>query len=99
MYKDLQERYSTVNILESVKDWAFNKLDKPLELNSKPRSQINTWVGKALQWGKNVKNKDHASGPMNSSPVSLLQKIYEKELRDEQSRNSQNIVNNQDGIS
>ena len=55
MYTALQERYPTTDILSSVKDWSINKLGIPLETNSNSRSQINTWVGNAFKWGKNLK--------------------------------------------
>ena len=58
MYKALQEQYPTVNVLESIKGWAFNKLDVPLEPNSRARGQINTWISNALKWGKNLKQAD-----------------------------------------
>jgi hypothetical protein len=54
----LQERYPTIDILESIKDWSINKLSNPLKSNSNPRSQINTWVGNAFKWGKNLKQVD-----------------------------------------
>ena len=55
MYKALQARYPTIDILCSIKDWSISKLGIPLEKNSNSRSQINTWVGNAFKWGKNLK--------------------------------------------
>jgi len=57
MYRELQERYPTIDILGAIKDWSFDKLDKPLDVKSKPRSQINTWLGNCVKWGKNLKAK------------------------------------------
>ena len=50
MYKTLQERFPTIDILGAIKDWAIGKLDKPIESKSNPRLQINTWVGNAFKW-------------------------------------------------
>jgi len=56
MYKLLQERYPTIDILGSIKSWSISKLSDPLKPNSNSRSQINTWVGNDLKWGKNLKS-------------------------------------------
>ena len=55
MYKLLQERYPTIDILGSIKSWSISKLSDPLKPNSNSRSQINTWAGNDLKWGKNLK--------------------------------------------
>lgn len=55
MYKRLSERYPTLNLIESLKDWATYKLDKPLKTKDNPRSQINTSFKKYVEWGKNLK--------------------------------------------
>jgi len=68
MYKELQKRYPTIDILGSIKDWSFGKLDKPLESNSNPRLQINTWIGKGLKWGKNLKQVGNNDPVSKTSP-------------------------------
>lgn len=55
MYNRLKERYPTLNLIESLKDWATYKLDKPLKAKDNPRSQINTSFKKYVEWGKNLK--------------------------------------------
>ena len=55
MYKTMQERYPTINLLEAIKDWSVYKLDNPLKKGTNPRSQINTSFKKCVDWGKNLK--------------------------------------------
>lgn len=56
MYNRLKERYPTLNLLESIKDWATYKLDQPLKANKcNPRSQINTSFQNYVKWGRNLK--------------------------------------------
>lgn len=54
MIKRLKERYKELNIVESIKDWATYKLDKPLKEKDNARSQINTACKNYLKWGKNL---------------------------------------------
>lgn len=60
MYKTLEERYPTLNLVEAIEQWRIYKLDKPLKERSNPRSQINTAFKKYVEWGKCIKgeNKD-----------------------------------------
>ncbi|MDQ4680075.1 hypothetical protein, partial [Stenotrophomonas maltophilia group sp. RNC7] len=55
MYNRLKDRYPTLNLLESIKDWSAYKLDQPLKTKDNPRSQINTSFKKYVEWGKNLK--------------------------------------------
>ncbi|MDP4128473.1 MAG: DUF4373 domain-containing protein [Bacillota bacterium] len=55
MLKTLEQRYPTLDIVESLKDWYIYKQDKPLKEKDNPRLQINTWCKKAIQYGKNIK--------------------------------------------
>lgn len=55
MYNRLKEKYPTLDLLTSIKDWANYKLDQPLKAKANPRSQINTSFGKYVEWGKNIK--------------------------------------------
>lgn len=55
MYKTMQERYPTLNLLEAIEDWKQYKLDKPLEKKSNPRAQINTSFKNYVSWGKCLK--------------------------------------------
>lgn len=66
MYKTMQERYPTLNLLEAIEDWKQYKLDKPLEKKSNPRSQINTSFKNYVSWGKCLKGGEN-SGTNNSS--------------------------------
>jgi phage replication O-like protein O len=65
MYKRLQDRYPTLNIIAVVKEWTISKLDKPLKAKDSPRSQINTWCSNAIEWGKNLKEKEGVKGGNN----------------------------------
>lgn len=56
-YHLLTERYPELDILDVAKDWAAYKLDKPLNKESNPRSQLNTACKKSLEWGKNLKKQ------------------------------------------
>ena len=58
MYKTLQSRYPTLNIVAAIKDWSFLKLDNPLKGGQNPRSQINTSMKKNIDWGKNLKQTE-----------------------------------------
>lgn len=55
MIKRLEERYPQLDLVESIKDWATYKLDKPLKPKDNPRSQINTACKNYVKWGKNLK--------------------------------------------
>jgi len=55
MIKRLEERYPQLDLVESIKDWATYKLDKPLKPKDNPRSQINTSCKNYVKWGKNLK--------------------------------------------
>lgn len=55
MYKTMEERYPTLNLVEAIEDWRQYKLDKPLTAKSNPRSQINTAFKKYMEWGKCLK--------------------------------------------
>lgn len=62
MYNRLQERYPTLNLIESLKDWTAYKLDQPLKTKDNPRSQINTSFKKYVEWGKNLKGGTQVGG-------------------------------------
>jgi phage replication O-like protein O len=55
MLKRLKQNYPSVDILETVKKWAIDKLDNPLEKKSSPRRQISTWCSNAEEWNKKRK--------------------------------------------
>ena len=55
MYKTLQSRYPTLNLIDALNAWATYKLDVPLKPNSKARSQINTSFDNCVKWGKHLK--------------------------------------------
>jgi len=55
MYKTLQSRYPTLNLIDALNAWATYKLDVPLKSNSKARSQINTSFDNCVKWGKHLK--------------------------------------------
>lgn len=57
MVQALSERYPNLNLIETLKDWAIYKKDKPLDKKSNPRNQINQYFKKAVEWGKNLKHK------------------------------------------
>lgn len=57
MYHSLQERYPMLDVLEAIEQWRMYKLDKPLQKNSNPRSQINTAFRKYTEWGKCLKKE------------------------------------------
>ncbi len=61
MLKRLSDKYSTLDIISVVKDWAIGKIDKPLKKKDNPRSQINTWCKNADAWGKNKKEDKHGT--------------------------------------
>jgi hypothetical protein len=48
----LSEDFPEVNVIEAIKAWAVNKLDKPLDKKSNPRLQIQTWFKKGAEWGQ-----------------------------------------------
>lgn len=52
MYKSLEERYPSLNLLEAIEQWRMYKLDQPLKIKSNPRSQINSAFKKYVEWGK-----------------------------------------------
>lgn len=62
MYKTMQERYPTLNLVEAIEDWRQYKLDKPLTAKSNPRSQINTSFKKYTEWGKCLKKAGEQNG-------------------------------------
>lgn len=66
MLKRLKERYPTLDLLASIKDWANYKLDQPLKPKSNPRSQINTAFGKYVEWGRNIMKGGNSSGTNRS---------------------------------
>jgi len=47
----LENKYPTLNIPEVIDDWAIYKLDKPLQNNSNPRSQIDTSCKRSITYG------------------------------------------------
>lgn len=55
MYKSLEERYPSLNLLEAIEQWKMYKLDQPLKVKSNPRSQINSAFKKYVEWGKCLK--------------------------------------------
>lgn len=55
MFHVLEQRYPTLDLMETIKDWAIYKKDKPLGKKSSPRNQINGFFKKAVEWGKNQK--------------------------------------------
>lgn len=55
LYQTLSQRYSTVDIIEAIKDWAIHKLEDPIKEGNNPRSQINTWARNCTKWNKNLK--------------------------------------------
>lgn len=57
MYQTMKKRYPELDLIESIKDWAQYKLDKPLKKNSNPRSQINNSFKKYVEWGRNLKKQ------------------------------------------
>jgi len=57
MLCSLMDKYSDIDLLEAVKDWAVYKLDKCLTKTSSPRSQINTWIKKGIEFGKYKKEE------------------------------------------
>ena len=57
LFKTLQERYPALDVTECLKDWVIYKQDKPLKAKDNPRSQINTWCKKAVEYGKNIKEQ------------------------------------------
>ncbi|WP_353096189.1 hypothetical protein [Tissierella praeacuta] len=62
MYKTMQERYPTLNLIEAIEDWRQYKLDKPLTVKSNPRSQINTSFKNYVKWGKCLKKAGASNG-------------------------------------
>jgi DNA-binding transcriptional regulator YhcF (GntR family) len=69
MYKRLKERYPELDLIESIKDWAMYKQDKPLKAKDNPRSQINTSFKNYVKWGRNLKK----GKSLNSKLKSLYQ--------------------------
>lgn len=55
MFQKLKAKYPTLNILETTKDWAIYKMDKPLKKGDNPRSQLNTSCGNYIKWRKHTK--------------------------------------------
>lgn len=73
MIKRLEKRYPQLDLVESIKDWATYKLDKPLKKKDNPRSQINTSCKNYVKWGKNLKtNKDFTKKGANDNPYGHL---------------------------
>lgn len=66
MYKTMEERYPTLNLVEAIEDWRQYKLDKPLLVKSNPRSQINTSFKNYVSWGKCIK-RGNTSGKSKES--------------------------------
>lgn len=62
MYKTLEERYPTLNLIEAIEQWRIYKLDQPLKVKSNPRSQINTAFKKYVEWGKCIKSGGTSNG-------------------------------------
>jgi len=52
LFKKLLSDFPNVNLIKAIKAWATSKLDNPLNKNSNPRSQINTWIRKGQEWGQ-----------------------------------------------
>lgn len=57
MYRALAERYPTIDLVATVKDWGIEKISKPLTSKSNPRNQLNTWCKNNQAWGKNLKRQ------------------------------------------
>jgi predicted phage replisome organizer len=62
MYKTMEERYPTLNLVEAIEDWRQYKLDKPLTAKSNSRSQINTSFKNYAKWGKCLKKAGEQNG-------------------------------------
>jgi len=56
----LMDKYPNIDLMEALKDWAVYKLDKALTKGSSPRSQINTWIKKGIEFGKYKKEVPQA---------------------------------------
>jgi len=61
LYNTLAERYSTLDLIQAVKDWAVYKEDNPLKPKCNARSQINTSFKKYVEWGKCLKRNQVTS--------------------------------------
>ena len=70
MYKTLEEKYPTLNLVEAIEQWRIYKLDQPLKAKSNPRSQINTAFKKYVDWGKCLKNTNSSNFRTDSNPSS-----------------------------
>lgn len=58
MLERLKERYPSLDLIESIKDFAIYKQDNPIRAKDNPRSQINTSFKKYVQWNKNLKGSN-----------------------------------------
>lgn len=73
MYKTLEERYPTLDLVEAIEQWRIYKMDKPLKSNSNARSQINTSFKNYVKWNKCQKG---ASGTNVSNDPYAGMEIY-----------------------
>ncbi len=76
-YHTLQVRYPQLNVLDTVRDWAIYKKDKPLQENSSPRAQINTFCKNDVRWGRNLK-QIQPRAPASSNLVELDPSLVKK---------------------
>ena len=73
MYKTLEERYPTLDLVEAIEQWRMYKMDKPLKSNSNARSQINTSFKNYVEWNKCLKG---TNGTNNSNDPYAGMEIY-----------------------
>lgn len=88
MYKSLEERYPTLNLVEAIEQWKIYKLDQPLKSKSNPRSQINTAFKKYVEWGKCLKKGGISIGQHRTSS----QGASEETLRLERIAKEQGLI-------
>ncbi len=72
MLERLKERYPSLDLIESIKDFAIYKQDNPIRAKDNPRSQINTSFKKYVQWNKNLKGSNDYK-PQGDKPKELYQ--------------------------